>query len=121
MKPLAATRSKLPSRTAAVAAVIFAVAGIADPAPAQQQQQQDICGELTVKVQALSMKAANDRAGATTPEGRCAAVGQALGLMQATYEVSALCLANAPMGDTFVKMFDDMAKALEQQLKSQCR
>ena len=94
-----------------VAAVVAASGAAAQTGP---------CSELPVKLNALSTNAQKGPP-ATTPEGRCAKVGQALGLMQSLKEVNRVCADTGPLAEMVTKMMDALLKTLEEQVTSQCK
>jgi uncharacterized membrane protein len=108
-------RMRTVSRTAAIAAVLFALAGAA----AAQDDDQD-CDNIMDELKKLAERVMNTNdPKAIGPV--CAATGQLLGIMKASREVAAECYDEGRKRSQLLLTFDKATKDMEAKIDSVCK
>src|SRR5262245_61918389 len=102
---------------AAAFASVAALSAVAEPAPSNDEEGDEIMAEL----KELSAQVRQDKANARSPLAVCAATGQILGVAKASREVASECYELGKKRDDLMAGFDRVVKEIEGQINSQCK
>jgi hypothetical protein len=105
-------------RTVVTAALFAAVASLIVTATASRA---DDCDDIVDELKKLSERVMNDKNDTKTVPAICAAIGQVLGIIKATREVTAECYDDGKKRTDILLNFDKAAKEMEGQIDSVCK